>query len=71
MTSYVQYVNSNGNVNYNDCDYDKGVRPFWIGRRKKVRETLKLESRYQKNKQPFLTHKCQDKYKGTKFYDRR
>ena len=71
MTRYVQYVNSNGNVNYNDCDYDKGVRPFWIGRRMKVRETLKLESRYQKNKQPFLAQKCQDKYKGTKFYDRR
>ena len=68
---YVRYVNSNGNVNYNDCDYDKGVRPFWIGRRKKVRETLKLESRYQKNSQPFLTRKCQDKYKGTKYYDRR
>ena len=71
MTRYVQYVNSNGNVNYNDCEYGKGVRPFWIGRRKKVRKTLKLESRYQKNKQPFLTHKYQDKYKGTKFYDRR
>ena len=48
-----------------------GVRPFWIGRREKVRETLKLESRYQKNKQPFLIQKCQDKYKGTKYYDRR
>ena len=71
MTHYVQYVNSDGNVNYNGCDYDKGVRPFWIGRRMKVRETLKLESRYQKNKQPFLAQKCQDKYKGTKFYDRR
>ena len=71
MTRYVQYVNSNGNVNYNDCDYDKGVRPFWIGRRTKVRETLKLESRYQKNKQPFLIQRNQDKYKGMKFYDRR
>ena len=71
MTRYVQYVNSDGNVNYNRCDYDKGVRPFWIGRRMKVRETLKLESRYQKNRQPFLIRKSQDKYKGTKYYDRR
>ena len=71
MARYVQYVNSDGNVNYNDCDYDKGVRPFWIGRRNKVRETLKLESRFQKNRQPFLTQKCQDKYKGRKYYDRR
>jgi len=71
MAHYVQYVNSNGYVNYNDCDYDRGVRPFCIGRRKKVRETLKLESRYQKNRQPFLPRKRQDKYKGTKYYDRR
>ena len=71
MARYVQYVNSDGNVNYNRCDYDKGVRPFWIGRRKKVRETLKLESRLQKNRQPFLTGKRQDKYKGTNYYDRR
>ena len=27
-THYVQYVDSNGNVNYNDCDYIKSVRPF-------------------------------------------
>lgn len=71
MTHYVQYVDSDGIVDYDDCDYDKGVRPFWIGRRKKVRETLKLESRYQKNRQPFLARKSQDKHKGTKYYDRR
>lgn len=71
MTCYVQYVNADGYVNYNDCDYDKGVRPFSDGRRKKVRETLKLESRHEKNRQPFLTRKYQDKYKGTKYYDRR
>ena len=72
MTHYVQYVNSNGNVNYNDCNWnDKGVRPFWIGRRMKVRETLKLESPEQKNKQPFLIQRNQDKYKGMKFYDKR
>ncbi len=35
---YVQYVNSNGSVNYNDYDYDKGVRPLWGGKREKVRE---------------------------------
>lgn len=27
-THYVQDVDSNGNVNYNDCDYIKSVRPF-------------------------------------------
>lgn len=70
MASYVQYVNSNGNVNYNDCNWnDKGVRPFSDRRRNKVRETLKLESCHEKNKQPFLTKNSQDKYKGTKFYD--
>ncbi len=71
MTHYVQYVNSDGNVNYNRCDYDKGVRPFSGGRRKKVRETLKLESHHEKNKYPFLSQKKQDKYKGTNYYDRR
>lgn len=71
MAHYVQYVNSDGNVNYNDCDYYKGVRPFSCGRRKRVRETLKLESHNEKNRQPFLTRKGQDKYKGTKYYDRR
>lgn len=72
MTSYVQYVSSNGNVNYNDCDWNgKGVRPFSGRRRNKVRETLKLESCHEKNKQPFLTRKCKDKYKGIKYHDRR
>lgn len=72
MTSYVQIVNTNGNVNYNDCDWDSyGVRPFCAGRRNKVSYMLKLESRYQKNKQPFLYRKIQDKYKGMKYYDRR
>ena len=70
-SDYVQYVNSNGNVNYNWYDNSKAVRPFWDGRRTKVRETLKLESRFQKNKQPFLSQKRKDKYKGTKYYDRR
>lgn len=60
----VQYVNSNGNVNCNWCDNSKAMRPFWDGRRTKVRETLKLESHHQKNKQPFLSQKRQDKYKG-------
>jgi hypothetical protein len=70
MTDYVQYVNSNGNVNYNDYNYDKGVRPFCTGRRKKVGETPKLESQYQKNRQPFLVHIHQDKYKGKQYHDR-
>lgn len=66
MASYVQYVNSNGNVNYNDCRYDRGVRPFWDGRRNKVGEIPKLESHHQKNKHPFLRRiiSTQDKYKG-------
>lgn len=72
MTAYVQYVNSNGNVNYNDCNWnDKAVRPFWGGRRNRVRETLKLESHHQKNRQPFLSQKGQDKYKGIQYYDRK
>lgn len=72
MTSYVQIVNSNGNTSYNDCNWnDYGVRPFWIGRRNKVRETLKLESRYQKSKQPFLSNQRQDKYKGRIYHDKR
>ena len=25
----VCYVNSNGVLNWNDCDYENGVRPFW------------------------------------------
>lgn len=64
-------MDSNGNVNYNDCDWDYGVRPFWCGRRNKVGETPKLESHNQKNKQPFLSRKRQDKYKGMNYYDRR
>ena len=71
MTSYVQIVNDNGNVNYNDCNWNNGVRPFCFGRRNKVRKSLKLESRYQKSKQPFLSRKRQDKYKGIRYYDRR
>lgn len=70
---YVQYVNDNGNVNYNDCNWnDNATRPFWCGRRRKVGDLHhpKLESRNQKNKYPFLL-KWQDKHKGTKYYDRR
>ena len=67
----VQYVNSNGNVNYNWYNNVKGVRPFWDGRRNRVRETLKLESHHQKNKQPFLFEIQQDKYKGKKYHDKR
>lgn len=53
MTHDVQDVNDNGNVNYNDCDYSGGVRPFWCGRCNIVGETPKLESHNQKNNQPF------------------
>ena len=63
LASNVQYVNVNGNVNYNDCDWDQGVRPFWDGRCNKVRKTLKLEPRHQKNRYPFQL-KLLDKYKG-------
>lgn len=72
MTSYVQIVNDNGNVNYNDCNWNSNrVRPFCVGRRNKVSKKLKLESRYQKNKQPFLSQERQDKYKGMRYYDKR
>ena len=68
----VQYVNSNGNVNYDWYNNCKAVRPFWGGKCNKVRETLKLESHRQKNEQPFLPFKRgQDKYKGKIYYDRR
>ena len=36
---YVRYVDNDGNVNYNDYDYSKSVRPFWDGRRNIVGET--------------------------------
>nr|DAV28262.1 MAG TPA: hypothetical protein [Caudoviricetes sp.] len=72
MTSYVQIVSDDGNVGYDDCDWvGDGVRPFCSGRRNKVSKILKLESRHQKNKQPFLYRTIQDKYKGMRYYDRR
>lgn len=64
MASNVQYVNGNGNVNWNDCNYSNGVRPFWDGRCNKVRYNPKLEPHHQKNKQPFLSILRKDKYKG-------
>lgn len=65
----VQIVNSNGNVNYNWYSNNGTVRPFCCGRRNKVKikAILKLESHRQKNKQPFLSRKGQDKYKGKKY----
>lgn len=70
--SYVQVVLGCGGVFCDVCDWSEdGVRPFCFGRRNKVRKSLKLESRYQKSKQPFLSCKRQDKYKGMKYYDRR
>lgn len=72
MASYVQFVGSYGGVSCNGCGWNVyGVRPFWVGRRNKVRETLKLESRYQKSKQPFLSFTRQDKYKGKIYHDKR
>lgn len=67
----VQYVNYDGNVNYNDYNWNHGVRPFLGGRRKGVGETPKQESHHKKNKQPFLSQKRQDKYKGIQYYDRK
>lgn len=67
MASYVQIVNRNGNCNYNDCNWnDNGVRPFLVGRRKKVSVRLKLESRFKKNEHPFLCRNVKDKHKGIK-----
>lgn len=41
----VQYVNSNGNVNYNWYDNVKSVRPFWdeIEKMKKKRKTMERD----------------------------
>lgn len=64
-------MNSNGNTNYNDCNWDHGVRPFWDGKRSGVSNKLKPESHHQKRRYPFLYVKQKDKYKGTKYYDRR
>ena len=70
--SYVQYVDSGGSVDCRDCIWSaRGVRPFSDRRRNKVRETLKLESCHEKNRQSFLMQKCQDKYKEIKYYDKR
>lgn len=67
----VQYVDSNGNVNYNWYNDCKAVRRSETVKCNKVRETPKLESRRQKNKQPFLPSiKGQDKYKGKRYHDR-
>lgn len=63
-SSNVQYVNDNGDVDWSECDWDWGVRPFWDGRCDKVGETPKFEPHHQKNRQPFLARKSQDKYKG-------
>jgi len=52
-------------VNYNDCDYDKGVRPFWW-KVKRVGITPKLVPHYQKNKQPFR----KDKHKGVPMFEK-
>ena len=72
MASYVRVVRGGGCVGCDVCDWrETGVRPFCFGRRNKVRKSLKLESRYQKSKQPFLSFTRQDKYKGMKYYDRR
>ena len=67
----VQYVNDDGNVNYNWCSNDFGVRPFWYRRRNRVGETPKLESCNQKNRHPFLPENRKDKYKGVKYHDRK
>lgn len=67
-SSNVQYVNDDGNVNWNYADnYERSVRPFWDGRCNKVGETPKLEPHHQKNRQPFLVRKNQDKYKGIQY----
>ena len=63
-SSNVQYVGSGGDVGWNYSDNERSVRPFWDGRCNKVGETPKLEPHHQKNRQPFLVRKSQDKYKG-------
>ena len=63
-SSFVRYVDSCGVVGWDYSDYEGSVRPFWDGRCNKVGETPKLEPHHQKNRQPFLVNKSQDKYKG-------
>lgn len=68
--NFVQYVNSNGNVNYNDYNYNKGVRPAlgWKTRKSKRNTEIRVPS---SNEQITFPNKKKDKYKGTKYYDRR
>lgn len=67
MASYVRIVDRGGRCNYDVCDWgDDGVRPFLVGRRKKVSVRLKLESRFKKNEYPFLCRNAKDKHKGIK-----
>lgn len=69
---YVQYVNSNGDVNYNDCDYDKGVRPALRWKTKESKRDTEIRVPSSNEQTTFLVPaKRQDKYKGTKYYDRR
>jgi hypothetical protein len=67
----VQYVNDNGNVNYNDYDWNKGVRPAlgWKTRKSKSTSEMRVPSSNEQISLPVI--KKQDKYKGMKFYDRR
>lgn len=67
----MQIVGSNGSVDYSYSDGRDGVRRSdWV-KCNKVGITPKLESPVQKNKQPFFTRNCKDKYKGKNYYDRR
>ena len=63
-SSNVRCVRDCGDVGWYVCYWYGDVRPFWDGRCDKVGETPKFEPHHQKNRQPFLARKSQDKYKG-------
>ena len=69
--NYVQYVNENGNVNYNDYNWNKGVRPAlgWKTRKSKRNTEMRVPSSNEQTSFPVL--KRQDKYKGMNYYDKR
>ena len=70
-SDYVQYVNDNGNVNYNDYNnWNKSVRPAlrWKTKQSRRNAEIRVPS---SNEQITFPVKRQDKYKGTRYYDRK
>ena len=63
VSSNVSYVNDNGTLNRNDCNYDRGVRPFWWKLRASRYNT---ERRELPSKEYATFPEKTDKYKGIK-----